>query len=116
MPVESYLHPQQRRSTRLQFRCPVEVRAADSERETPGEETETVSISKFGAALRASRPYTLGQVVSVRTKKHGHVGLFEVVWVGRPGTSEAGQIGIELLDARRFWGIEFPPDDWSDSQ
>jgi hypothetical protein len=54
----------------------------------------------------------LGQTILVHTLDHGHVGLFQVVWMGRAGTREAGQIGIELLDARRFWGIEFPPEDW----
>ena len=54
----------------------------------------------------------MGQTLTVHTLDRGHTGQFQVVWIGQPGTPEAGQIGIEWLDARRFWGIEFPPEDW----
>ena len=105
-------YPEQRRSSRLQFRCRVRISGKDSQGNEFSEDSETLSISRFGASLRTARPYALGQTILVHTLDHGHVGLFQVVWMGRAGTREAGQIGIELLDARRFWGIEFPPEDW----
>ena len=101
-----------RRSSRLQFRCRVRIRAINPQGNIFSEETETICISKFGAALKTAYPFTMGQILSVHTLKHDHVGQFQVVWLGKPGTREAGQIGIEWLDARRFWGIEFPPEDW----
>ena len=110
MPGEPAL--QQRRSSRLQFGCRVKVTGLDPDGNEFGEETETVSISKFGASLRTTRPYALGQIITVRTKDRGTVGQFQVVWVGQQDSLQAGSIGIELLDARRFWGIEFPPEDW----
>ena len=76
------------------------------------EETETICISKFGASLKTTHEFAMGQTLTVYTLDHGHTGQFQVVWMGQPGTPEAGQIGIEWLDARRFWGIEFPPEDW----
>jgi hypothetical protein len=105
-------YPEQRRSSRLQFRCRVRISGKDSQGNDFHEDSETVSISKFGASLRTSRPYALGQTILVHTLDHGSVGLFQVVWIGEAGTREAGKIGIELLDARRFWGIEYPPEDW----
>ena len=104
--------PQKRRSSRLRFGCRIVVSGKDSKGNAFTEDTETLMISKFGASLRTSMQYTLGQIVTVRTKDQGTVSQFQVVWIGKPDTSQAGQIGIELLDARRFWGIEFPPEDW----
>src|SRR5208283_2747043 len=101
---------QQRRSSRLQFRCRVKISGVDAEDNRFSEETETVCISKFGAALKTARQYTMGQTVTVHTVDLGHTGQFQVVWIGQPGSREAGQIGIEWVDARRFWGIEFPPE------
>jgi hypothetical protein len=54
----------------------------------------------------------MGQVLSIYTVDRGHTGLFQVVWIGRDGTREAGRIGVEWANTHRFWGIEFPPEDW----
>ncbi len=110
MATESY--PQQRRSSRLQFRCRVKINGVDAEGNKFSEETETICISKFGASLRTTHPYALDQTLTVYTLDQGHTGQFQVVWMGQPGTREEGQIGVEWVDARRFWGIEFPPEDW----
>ena len=103
---------QRRRSSRLNFRCRAKISAISPEGKIISEETETVCVSKFGAALKTTHQYTLGQIVSVHTLEHDHVGQFRVVWLGQPGTPEAGQIGIEWVDAHDFWGIEFAPEDW----
>lgn len=105
-------YAQQRRSSRLKFGCRVKISGVDPKGNPFSEETETNSISKFGASLATVHQFTMGQTLLVKTLDHGHAGQFQIVWVGKPGTPEAGQIGIEWLDARRFWGIEFPPEDW----
>jgi hypothetical protein len=107
-------HPA-RRSSRIDFRCRVKISGVDPQGNTFSEETGTICISKFGASLKTAHPFTMGQTLSVQTLDHGHTGQFQVVWMGQPGTPEAGQIGIEWVDARRFWGIEFPPEDWGGS-
>jgi len=91
----------------------VKISGVDAEGNKFSEETETVAISKFGACLKATRQYAMGQPVSVYTLDRGNTGQFQVVWIGQSRTPEDGQIGIEWFDARRFWGIEFPPEDWS---
>jgi hypothetical protein len=105
-------HPQQRRSSRLQFRCRVKISGVDPQGNNFSEEAETICISKFGASLRTTHQYAMGQALSVDALDQGHTGQFQVVWMGQPGTREEGQIGIEWIEARRFWGIEFPPEDW----
>ena len=112
MPTAAPPYPQQRRSSRLLFRCQIQIKGKDAEGNAFSDDAVTLSIGKFGASLSTSRQYHLGQIVTVLSKQPGHVGQFQVVWIGKPGTREAGQIGIEMLDARRFWGIEFPPEDW----
>ena len=108
-------YPHKRRSSRLQFRCRVKISGVDAEGNRFSEETETIAISKFGACLKTTRQYAMRQNLSVYTLDRGHTGQFQVVWIGQTGTREAGQIGIEWYDARRFWGIEFPPEDWGAS-
>ena len=103
---------QRRRSSRLRFPCGVKISGVDREGNPFSEETETVCVSKFGASLRTNRQYAMGQILAVQTLDQGHSGQFQVVWLSRPGTRQAGQIGIERIDAHRFWGIEFPPEDW----
>jgi len=105
-------YPQERRSSRLQFRCRVKISGVDPQGKAFSEETETITISKFGASLRTAHEYAMDQTLSVYTHDHGHTGQFQVVWIGQPGTLEVGQVGIEWFDPRRFWGIEFPPEDW----
>jgi hypothetical protein len=102
----------QRRSSRLQFRCRVKIRAIGPGGNIFTEETETISISKFGASLKTVNKFAIGQVLSIRTLDRDHVGQFQVVWMGEPGTPGEGLIGVEWVDARSFWGIEFPPEDW----
>jgi len=106
-------HPNQRRSTRLRFRCLVKISGIDPKGHAFIEETETITINKNGASLRTGHDFALGQTLTVRTLERGHMGEFQIVWKGQPDTPEAGQIGIEWFDARRFWGIDFPPEDWS---
>ena len=103
----------QRRSSRIQFRCRVRIRTLDEAGNIITEETETTSVSKHGASIKTANQYKIGQVVSVRTHDRDHVGQFQVVWVGEPGSPFAGQIGVEWVDARSFWGIQFPPEDWA---
>jgi len=112
MPTATQPYPQQRRSSRLLFRCQIQINGKDAQGDDFTEDTVTLSIGKFGASLKTTRHYSLGQIITVRCKEPGHVGQFQVVWIGDPETREAGHIGIELLDARRFWGVEFPPEDW----
>jgi hypothetical protein len=101
-----------RRSGRIPHKLPVILSGIDRDGFNFGEETETVSISKHGASVRTAYELRLGQEISARTKDTHRVGQFVVVWVGQPGTPGEGQVGLEWVEVRRFWGVEFPPDDW----
>ncbi len=101
-----------RRSTRVPHKVRISLSGADADGFNFAEETETVTVGKEGAAARTSYNLSLGQEVSVRTKDTNRVAQFQVVWLGKAGTSEEGLVGLEWLEARRFWGVDFPPEDW----
>ena len=104
--------PERRRTSRVRHRTRIALSGKDADGFSFAAETETITISKHGAALRTAYHLALGQEVSVRTKARDRVGQFQVVWIGEAGTPDEGRIGVEWLDARRFWGVEFPPEDW----
>ncbi len=88
------------------------ISGTDVNRVQFAEETETITISKFGAAVRSAYQLKLGEEVSLRTKDHDRAGQFVVVWRGKEGTLQDGLIGMEWLEPRLFWGVDFPPEDW----
>jgi len=71
-------------------------------------DAQTIDISQAGARLegvwQVRRP---GVTIEVR---HGNEKApFEVLWVGKPGTPDAGQIGIRCLEpGKSIWGIAVP--------
>lgn len=107
---------QRRRSGRLELRKPVILSGVDRDGFNFGEETDTLSVSKHGASVRTAYELQLGQEISVRIKETNRVGQFVVVWVGQPGSSSEGLVGLEWVEVRRFWGVEFPPDDWASTE
>jgi hypothetical protein len=110
MPTDS--SSERRRTSRVPLRTRIALSGKDASGFNFAEETETISVSKHGASLRTAYRLTLGQEVSVRTKAKDRAGQFLVVWVGEVGTPDEGKIGVEWLEARHFWGVEFPPEDW----
>jgi hypothetical protein len=105
-------HPERRRSSCIAFKARVILSGKDAEGFSSAVKTETIGVSKHGALLRTSYNLKLGQELSVRTKEKDRFGQFQVAWKGKAGTSEEGMIGLEWLDPRRFWNVEFPPEDW----
>jgi hypothetical protein len=104
---------ERRKRTRLPHKLRVILSGVDANGLNFAEETETVTVSKQGAAVRTSYHLQMGQELSVRTKVKNRAGQFQVVWMGKPGTPTEGKVGIEWLEPRIFWGIEFAPEDWA---
>jgi len=68
----------------------------------------TVNVSRGGARLDGIGCVDGAQTVEVR-RGWFRKAKFRVMWAGMPGTPEAGQVGLRLLDAdASFWGIPFP--------
>jgi hypothetical protein len=110
MPVPS--DAERRRQSRLPHRARIVLSGVDAEGFNFAEETETITVSKSGLSVRTSYHLTVGQELSVRTRDKGQVAQFQVVWAGQPGTPSDGRVGLEWVEPFRFWGIQFPADDW----
>jgi hypothetical protein len=105
-------YAERRRWTRVPHKLRIILSGVDADGFNFAEETETAMVSKEGAAVRTAYNLTLGQEVSVSTKESNRVGQFQVVWLGAKGTPSEGKVGIEWVEPRRFWGINFAPEDW----
>jgi len=110
----SWLAANRRRSQRVLMHIPVRISAqavgASSLRE---EETHTLAISAHGALIVATSPVYRGQrfvLSNVRTK----ASLECVVAHVDRSSGDQIQVGVEfLLPNSRFWGVAFPPNDWT---
>jgi len=110
MPTER--GPERRRAGRIPHKARVILSGADADGFNFAEETDTIEVSKHGLCTRTSYRLKLGDELSVRTKDKNRVAQFEVVWIGAEGTPNEGLIGVEWVELSRFWGVEFPPEDW----
>ena len=106
-------YAERRRWTRGPHKLRIILSGVDADGFNFAEETETTVVSKEGAAVRTAYNLKLGQEVSVCTKENSRVGQFQVVWLGAKGTAGEGKVGIEWVEPRCFWGIDFAPEDWA---
>ncbi len=72
------------------------------------EDTDIVSISKYGARLKTQLPLKVGQEIKIQPKARRGEALFRVVWTGREGTPRAGEVGIEYVKVSNLLGVTFP--------
>ena len=85
----------ERREKRLHVAVPVKLFVeADS---TNYQLCCTYEISMVGARLVAVSGVTkTGQIIWLQ--RHNRRAKYKVIWIGKPGTQQAEQIGVELLD------------------
>ena len=89
------------------MKLPVRVSGTDVNGNPFSQDAETIDISRHGgrlrwlACLRGPR-----DIIEVRHKKQK--ARFKVTWIGERGTSEEGQVGIELADDKYIWETMLP--------
>jgi len=110
----SWLAANRRRSQRVLMNIPVRISGqAAGPSSLFEEETYTLAISAHGALIIATSPVYRGQrftLSNVRTKASLEC---VVVHVDRSSASVI-KVGVEfLLPNSRFWGVAFPPTDWT---
>ena len=96
------------RDRRVPVSVPIKVRGVDSEGHQFTQSAEAIDVSRHGARLDGigyvTRP---GETIEV--KRRWQSARFRVVWVGDPGTAEAGQAGVYALQPEKNpWGIDIP--------
>jgi hypothetical protein len=73
------------------------------------EETQVVTISKYGAKVKTRMALKVGMNLKVQPLRGDKVGIFKVVWVGREGTPRAGEVGLEYAGkVSDLLGVNFP--------
>jgi hypothetical protein len=84
-----------RRERRLHIAVRVKVFSDDNSPESQA--CCTYEISTTGARLVAAQGIrAVGQIVSLQ--RHARRAKYKVIWLGKPDTPHAGQVGVEALD------------------
>jgi hypothetical protein len=78
--------------------------------DTPGgtweEDTETVSLSRYGASVQCSHPAKPGESLQIIRSDTGQKVQALVVWQ-RPSGTMNFRIGVEFMDCDNFWGLDW---------
>jgi hypothetical protein len=92
---------------------PVEVVGQSVNGKTFRQETRTTVVNAHGAQLILGMTIEIQPAILLINKKTGAKAQCRVVYQKRV-ESEKSELGIEFLEPQhRFWGIAFPPEDWS---
>lgn len=98
-----------RRSPRVNISCPVQISGTLANRHPFAETAQIVTVSKFGAKLKAKTSLSVGMRIKLAPQLNNKSGMFKVVWVGGEGTPRAGEFGIEHpTETAPILGISFP--------
>ena len=108
-----------RRSTRVPLAVSVTISSSDQSGPGFKENTGTIDVSKHGARILTLRALKPGTTLEIAKPAAGKTYLAKVLWQSRKrGPKEPIETGIEILeafDAKGFWGVTSPPDDWKNS-
>lgn len=109
----SWVESNRRKSHRILMPIAVRVSGYDELGATFKENTHTISISPLGALILISASVRLGQrlvLSNIRTKA-----LVECIVAHKGGRQDGGrEVGVQFgLPHPTFWGVTFPPSDWS---
>jgi hypothetical protein len=91
--------PSTAKDARRERRLPIAVRVrVFPDVDAPESQTcVTYEISTFGARLVAPSGVRVdGQIVALQ--RHNRRAKYKVIWIGKPGTKQADQVGVECLE------------------
>jgi hypothetical protein len=102
-----------RHSRRMFLSVRIRVRGKQAGGRTFEEQTETAVVSAHGALILLETPVGVGQNLRLLHRINQEEVEARVVYLG---DKEAGkmQVGVQFpKPSPHFWGVAFPPDDWS---
>jgi hypothetical protein len=77
------------------------------------ENTQTTIVNAHGALVGLKAKLAKGQIVRLKSVTSPDEQECHVIWVG-PAADGKTQYGLEFTKpAPKFWGVTFPPADWS---
>jgi hypothetical protein len=102
-----------RRTTRVTIHIPVEVIQQGPQNEILTEETQTFSVSAYGAGIVLRVAPRVGQNVVLIHKQTKEEVLCRVANTSPIPKSLNHEVGVEFKQPNhKFWHINFPPEDW----
>lgn len=102
----------ERRSLRLWMSIPVRASSKNADGKNFSEDTETIVINAHGGLLFLHQPVKIRVDMLLTNLATKEEQACRVVTL-RDSSDKGMRVGIEfLLPNPRFWGVEFPPDDW----
>ena len=105
--------PERRRTTRLSIAVPVTVSGKDAGGEAFQEETNTLNINKHGALLALHRRVAIGTELTIENRfLEVSLRARVITFKDRMSPADPDHVGIELLELKNIWGIQYPPKDW----
>jgi hypothetical protein len=103
-----------RRSQRVMLRLSVNVSGKTAQGPF-SEDTHTMVVNAHGALIGLNAKIIKGQTVRLKSSTFPDDQECQVIWVG-PAAEGKPQCGLEFTTpAPKFWGVSFPPADWSPS-
>jgi hypothetical protein len=91
-----------RQEPRVNLVLPVEISA--DQNMIGSESSFTYEVSHSGARLKRVRDVVVGQEIWLQ--RNNSKAKYRVAWIGRHGTPEASQMGVELLEDKFIWEDE----------
>jgi PilZ domain len=100
---------ERRRSSRVPIRIPVKVYRSESDGDLLDAPGEAISVSRYGALLRAPFLPSLGSQIEILHSVSHELRSFRVICARDPKENGLFELGVEILyPARNFWGVQFP--------
>lgn len=102
-----------RRSTRVDFSCPLVVTGRNSTGEAFREETKTLTVNLHGCKVTLTQQVLVGMVVTLESRHASSPAKAICVHVWDPPRGEIRhEVAVQLLKPQNIWGLEDPPGDW----
>jgi hypothetical protein len=103
----------QRRSHRVMLNASILVEARGPDNKLVSEQTRTVVVNAHGGVILLSVTVSMGQLLTLRNSQTEEEAPCRVAYVS-PHLLEKKKVGVEFTKpCPRFWGIAFPPSDWT---
>jgi ElaB/YqjD/DUF883 family membrane-anchored ribosome-binding protein len=105
--------PSRRRSTRVDYVCPIVVSGRDATGQSFREETESSTVNLHGCKLRTHHQMLVGMMLSIEcpATKVSAKGVCVRLFDPQPGET-AHEIAVQLVKPQNMWGVQNPPPDW----
>jgi hypothetical protein len=103
-----------RRSQRVMLSLPVTI-SGQTVQGPFTEQTHTMVVNAHGALVGLKANVAKGQILRIKSATFPEELECHVIWVG-PAAEGKNQCGLEFTKpVPKFWGVTFPPADWSPS-